>query len=49
MMCNSLAIPDHAFSIPQSLDQDELSKLVNEIIGDLCTIYCGHLSEQHKP
>ncbi|XP_065885840.1 ribosome biogenesis protein WDR12 homolog isoform X2 [Dysidea avara] len=28
------AIPDHAFSIPQSLDQDELSKLVNEIIGN---------------
>ena len=37
-ICYSLTIPDHAYSIPQTLDQDELSKLVNEIIGDLCTM-----------
>ena len=36
---DSFTVPDHPFSIPQSLDHEELNKLVNEIVGGcLCNV-----------
>lgn len=45
----SFGVPNHPFSIPQSLDYEELNKLVNGIIGQfIIVLFLGQIVASTK-